>query len=1034
MRLDETGIMAIKLICGPAGSGKTRKAIEYFLSALDRGERAAFIAPSGPDARHFQRRILTKQSVLTNGKVITFDDLRRDLLQGSGKTSPLRIISDSERFMLLMAVAREPGQLETLKQSAEYDGFINQLGGLIAELEELGIEPARLGRELKKWAGRDAWRRGFNQDLFRLYDEYRAILEEHSAQDRELASRQAVANLIEEPTLLGYNAVIVDGFYDFTPSQLDLIRHLGQSIPELLLTLPYEKERVAAAATARFHDMFAGGADVSYLEAVSGDREPALSHLNRNLFEEEAGMLKAGQAIVKLGAAGDRGQAEQVAAEVLKLWREQGISLDDIAIVTRAPGADSRAIASVFSDFGIPFDMAAPLPLIDTLVGRTAAVLLDIVARRGGRDSLLYFLRSPLSGADRNKVDGFDRYVRTNGTVDLSTLLWEWSRWSGAPLAGIDQLGKAARKDIGSLSSELLDLMRRLVQEKTERGCSLDDVELDVLSLKVLASVCGEALLLDEKVGKTETPARLLRAGIEKAIVRPRSGTRRGCVRLLDPHRVLNQRFEVIFVCGLLEGCFPALGPESAFLGEADRKWLRDSCGLPLETREQRLEKEKFLFYRTLTRAGRKIYLCHPYCDKDGKPTVASLFVHDVLDLFEDNSWDEAIKQIGEVVFPVAEAPSPRQALLSLASMNPQMGGAGSITGAAASQLAAAPLIDAAKTAGLDRQLDQIIKESVTRKTQIGEEVKDQFASLELFRVTDLEQYLKCPFGFFINMIVRPQQTDPEDLVLRRGSSVHRILEKFFTSLKRAEVRLSTADATQILAARRIMATIVEEHTAAGTDLESIIMKVELAAHLDRFVDRELKMRPLFEPHRMEWSFGICDGKPEGRFDEETMLKIGGFKICGRIDRVDVRRGKNQAVVIDYKASRDDYLPRSDQMEKNGAIQVPIYMVALRDIWGLEPIGGEYCSILGKRRRGIYLKQHESILGLDTSEPYVGDFVEAGVFDKMLETAKSLALEAMMGIRAAHFPSRPRDPKACDHCRLGDICRDQPGAYSNPVS
>ena len=47
--------MTLKLICGPTGSGKTTRAIEVFLTALDRGEKAVFIAPSGPDARHFER-------------------------------------------------------------------------------------------------------------------------------------------------------------------------------------------------------------------------------------------------------------------------------------------------------------------------------------------------------------------------------------------------------------------------------------------------------------------------------------------------------------------------------------------------------------------------------------------------------------------------------------------------------------------------------------------------------------------------------------------------------------------------------------------------------------------------------------------------------------------------------------------------------------------------------------------------------------------------------------------------------------------
>ncbi|MBK5225368.1 MAG: PD-(D/E)XK nuclease family protein [Thermoleophilia bacterium] len=1017
--------MTLKLICGPTGSGKTTRAIEAFLAAMDRGEKAVFIAPSGPDARHFERRILSIRSVLTDGKVTTFDGLYKEFLEDSDDQK--RILSGTERDLLLKAVAGGPGKPEMLAGSARFDGFISELSGLIGELEELGIEPARLGKDLKDWAARDKWRQGLNQDLFRLYEEYKAALEDQGAQDAEQAARQAVDRLAGAPALLGFSTVVVDGFYDFTPLELELVNALAKAAVELVITLPYREGSAALEAPAHYFEILGQGADVEMLESpTTDDRDQAITHIAGNLFEQDVDKVDAGGAVTVLQAAAVRGQAELVAAQVLKLWREDEIALDDMAVVSRGYGADSLALASAFTDFGIPFDLSAPVGLVDTPVGQAAAAALDLAAGQGGRGSLLRYLRSAIPVGEQYKVDEFDRYARSLGVEDQSTLMWEWNRQGGRPLAEIDRLAKAAGESLEALAAKLLEILRGQVQAVAI--AAIGELDLDIASLESLASLCEETSSIAEKLGELhshspgapEEPAgswelKLFRDSIDNASVRLRSGARRDCIRLLDPHRVLNQRFDVVFLCGLLEGQFPALGSENSFLGDSDRAWLSENTSLKLPSRDLRLDEERFLFYRTLTRARHKIFLCYPYCDEEGKPTIKSLFVDDTLDLFEENSWDSVEKSIGDVAFSAGTAPTATQALLTIASMSP-----GDVRPAATD----ARLLNIAKTANLDDRLERCLRATLPNWPQVGEEIKNRLSELEFFRVTELETYLKCPFRYFIEKIVRPESMEPEDAALTRGSTVHDVLKDFLNALKPAEVLLATADDGQLKEARRIMSGIFDEKLGpAATDLESMIMRIELGSHLDRFIERERRMRPQFEPYQLEWGFGICDGKPGGRYDEETMLKFDDVKLCGRIDRVDIHKGTNQAVVIDYKTSVDDNLPPQKHFERTGTIQVPLYMLALREIWGLEPVGGEYYGIVGKRRRGLYLDAFADILGKDSSEPYSGEFVEAEVFEEIIETARRMALEAAEGIRSGCFDCKPREEKTCKYCNLGGVCR-----------
>ncbi|MHB9111804.1 MAG: PD-(D/E)XK nuclease family protein [Thermoleophilia bacterium] len=1027
--------MPLKLICGPTGSGKTTRAIEAFLAAIDRGESAVFIAPSKPDKYHFLRRILASRPVLAGGKVATFNDLLEEFLED--EADPPSVVTSAERSILLRAVADGPGKPETLAESSNFEGFITELARLINELEEAGIRPEALGKALKKWAGSDAWRRGLNQDLFRLYDEYQGIMEDRNAEDSAQSGRRALGRLIEDSSLLGYQSIIVDGFKDFTPLQMELIAALREAAPELVVTLPYQEGKAALGTPAHYFELLKPGAEVEFLtESYEDDRAPAIRHIAENLFEEEAGRIAAGPAVTVLQAAGVRGQAELVAAEVLKLWRDEQTGLDDMAVVTHSHGPDSLAVASAFADFGIPFETSGSLPLVSTPVGRTAMAAIELAA---GTGSLLAYLRSPLQVAEADRVDEFDRLSRSLNTDDPSILMLEWNRLDGRPLEEIERLKQAAALGIEPLASEMTDIMRSLVRAAATDS-SLEKIEMDAAALRNLVSACKEAARAGEIIG--EQPSRkgeaesflpgarellLLRDCIKEASWWPGSGSSRNCVRLLDPHRVLNQRFDAIFVCGLLEGQFPSMGRENVFLSDADREWLRDNAGLPLAANGRRLDEERFLYQRTLTRARRRIYLCYPYCDQKGEPTVRSLFVDDTLDLFEgdaadphvEDSWETRSKQISDISFRAAEAPTATQALLSLASRNP-----GNIPQAAR---ALGELEKAAADAGLAGRLQHSLEARMPNWPHIGDEVKKQLAGQEYFRVTELERYLRCPFGFFVERVVRPQPLERDDFALARGSAVHAILCRFLEELKPGKIYLPRADDGQIEQARRIMRHIVdEEMEQMGEGLRPEITRISLLSHLDRFIDRERTVRPEFLPYDCEMGFGICDkaeGGVSGRYDEDTMLQFGDIKLCGKIDRIDLRDGKTLAVVIDYKTSSDNNLTKQADFKATGTIQVPLYMLAAREIWGFEPIGGEYYGILGKRRRGVYLEKFRDILGLASGEPYENEFVAEGVFEACIETAKEQAISAAAGIRAGDFPCAPLEDESCKHCDYTDICR-----------
>ena len=95
------------------------------------------------------------------------------------------------------------------------------------------------------------------------------------------------------------------------------------------------------------------------------------------------------------------------------------------------------------------------------------------------------------------------------------------------------------------------------------------------------------------------------------------------------------------------------------------------------------------------------------------------------------------------------------------------------------------------------------------------------------------------------------------------------------------------------------------------------------------------------EPEWLEWRFGR-DG------DEHGPLEIapGELEITGRVDRVDVDPATQEAIVRDYKGAT---APKGAGWAEGGALQVALYMLAARELLGLEPVGGLYQPLWGQR-------------------------------------------------------------------------------------
>ncbi len=168
-------------------------------------------------------------------------------------------------------------------------------------------------------------------------------------------------------------------------------------------------------------------------------------------------------------------------------------------------------------------------------------------------------------------------------------------------------------------------------------------------------------------------------------------------------------------------------------------------------------------------------------------------------------------------------------------------------------------------------------------------------------------------------------------------------------------------------------------------------------------------------PRRFEVSFGGERAAPELQRGLELEP---GLMLSGKIDRIDVDPFGARGIVQDYKSGKGAHSAR--QIESELRLQIPLYMLVLRDLVGLEPLGGLYRPLAGARRpRGLLRRADADVLPGYVATDYLDEDDFWGVVEVARATATALARRIQLG-DVRHDPLGGECPSWCD---LWPMCR-----------
>lgn len=1007
--------MPLNLIHGPPNSGRAGLIRRRFVAALERDP--VLVVPTVDDVFAFERELCAEGAAL-GGAAMTFASLFRTVATGAG-VPPGAVLSPAQRLRAIaVAIERRRDRLGPLRRSASRPGFAAAFERLLDELQSAGVDPEAVEASAATLEGS-----AYLADVAALFAGYAVVRDRSGRVDSHGIAREAIGLLRGDGSFWGERPVFLYGLDDLTPNQFELVAALA-TLTEVTVALPFEAGDASLAARSRLLGELReriGVDEETETAADPGNTESdLLFRLSRGFGAVAPDPTPPGDDLVLLRSAGVRGEAEAIAFEVSKLLAG-GAEPDEIAIALRDPARRGTAIAAALEANGVASALEAELPVAGTAVGAALVALLEAEFGTRRASDFLRYLRGA-SGFSPGRVDWLERSLRRRRVDDAETALLLWQGEEGEPPRDLIRLREAAERSQAALAAAVGRVAATMAARPLRgEGDGPALGQGDGLELRAAGAISDALAELAELGDLAPGPEELART-IAALGFRVWSGPVEGRVRIASPYRLRAGRFDHVFVGSLQDGEFPRrYRGGDPFLSEAQRETLG------LDPRRDSEAEERYLFGVCLSLPRRRLFLSYRDSDENGGAEPRSPLLDDVRALLApapDGSAPDPVeaaitreRDLARVVAPLAEAPSEDELARALAAHGREADAAG---------LLAAVGVDAGRGARIGGRIEAARGAEAASRAPgplRNPAAIESLAAVRAYGGTTLEGFDLCSYRWFVSHELSPQPLDPPPDPLVQGGLMHAALERLYKERPGGEPLPRPGSLPAWIArGRELVAAIVAERELGSHPAERA-----MARRVDRLLERFLieeanRETGGFEPWLLEAAFGAHEDS------ERPTLELDGWGLHGAIDRVD-RDANGRALVIDYKLSGS--VTAREKFEEQAKLQLPLYLLAVAEHWGAEPIGGIYHPLRGtsvRRPRGVVLDEAAAALG--GYGLYDRDLLDAAGLEELLADSRRRAGEIVARMRAGDIRRDPgprrglRGHDACpSFCTFAPICR-----------
>jgi len=534
--------MAIRLVIGRAGSGKTLRCFDGVVAALRAealGPPVYWIVPK--QATFMTERALTCAAGpdgaagwgFCRARVLSFETLGEAILEECGGAAVPEVTALGRQMILGHLLRKLQPDLRFFARAARQAGLPAKLDATFSDFERNGRSSNDLAELLNGLSLINA-RSGEQQalhdkvyDLRLIYDAYTTYLgQDRLDRHRRLAQ---VLDCMKSSRKFQSAKVFVDGFATFTEYERQVLAQLAkvcQSVEVMLLmdpatpllTNPHlqpdelgwfcSMEQTYRQLWFTFLEEHAPVDETVVLPHVHRYRAPALAVVEKEIQWRLSISREAPAGIEMIEAEDRRAEVDAVARRIRELWR-QGVRLREIAVVLRDLDVYNDLISASFREHGIEYFADRRRQVGHHPLLQFVRACLSIAQAGWPHEAVMTVLKSGLSGLADHDADDLENYVlehRMRGSAWTAEKPWAYAR---------EMLTPEDEASVETLQPNRVDALRRqfagrllpFISKVSAQGLTLRQIVLLVFDL--LESVSARMRLIEwmqgaQKQGRLE--------------------------------------------------------------------------------------------------------------------------------------------------------------------------------------------------------------------------------------------------------------------------------------------------------------------------------------------------------------------------------------------------------------------------------------------------------------------------------------------------------------------------------------------------
>ena len=539
LTIEAGGVLSKQIWLAPILSDNREQLLERAAEVLATGpaEGLLYLAASRPLLELAAGRLLDGvrcRGVWNTLPVFLFRGLVRHMIataidDETGLTLAPRIPIDRDELPLKRSLISQvmlrllgEGKLKALGPLAQREGCVNSIAKLIGEIQRAARTPAEFASAVEARA-RDFYHPvgdaevsvviprqiDFDREVALIYSAYQASLDRFHLSEDDADQLRALGVLrgelngmrVSVPWLSGVRLLVLDGFFDFTPAQGEMLRLLIPPVADVIVSLGRDERNPEIfrpfSSTIEQLDSIADFETIVTTEAlpVAASLAPLREHLfnpsaRAELLTPAAAVSddsEYGANITFLDCSNRQTEIRAIAKRIKRLVLVEGFALADIALVVRELASYSETITRVFDEESIPCSLEHRIQLSEAPSVRAAIKLFDLLmelAREGEQlkvSALAGVVKSGYFRLSENDLNALrDRFEGDGRQSNFDGRGWDDGRQSTGDRRGWD--ADELENVIAFVGSELrtdrwLKRARQLTPGSPERDTDATDEE-----------------------------------------------------------------------------------------------------------------------------------------------------------------------------------------------------------------------------------------------------------------------------------------------------------------------------------------------------------------------------------------------------------------------------------------------------------------------------------------------------------------------------------------------------------------------------